>query len=170
MFKVNNYSRYFCDSFGNIFSENYKNSGKVKQLKPAVSTDGYLKTVLLRDDGKYVTVAVHRWCAEAYFGTKAAGDEVNHKNGIKTDNRIENLEYCSRSKNIQHAFDTGLAKGLKGSNNSQSKLTEEDVIAIREVAKTGRYYGRKELAKKYGVSESCIKDIVTRRRSSWSHV
>lgn len=52
-----------------------------------------------------------------------------------------------------------------------AKLTEHDIKSIRDHAKkSGRYYGRKELADKYGVSEGQIKDIVTRRRNIWPHV
>lgn len=171
MFTVKNYSRYFCNDLGNIYSIDYKRTKTVQLLKPAVSTDGYLKTVLKDDFGNYKTIAVHRWCAEAYFGPKSQGMEVNHKNGIKTDNSMQNLEYCTRSYNMKHAFENGLAVRQRGSKNPFAKLDEVAVKDIRRVAaESGRYYGRKALAEKYGVSENQIKSIVTRRRNSWSHV
>lgn len=170
MFTVKNFSRYFADELGNIYSLNYKKTGKIKILKPAISTDGYLKTVLLTDSKEYQTIAVHRWVAEAYFGPKLSWQEVNHINGIKADNRKENLEYCSRSQNMKHAFDNGLAKGMKGSANPFSKLNEQDVLNIREQAKKGRFYGRKQLAEKYGICESHVKAIVSGRRGVWNHI
>ena len=168
---VENYSRYSVDDNGNIYSNNYKNSGKTKVLKPALDASGYLKTMIQTDEGKYTTIAVHRFAAISFFG-KSNGLEVNHKNGIKTDNSIGNLEYCTRSQNIKHAYDTGLIIPKRGSLNGMSKLTEQDVKEIRDYVANfeGRYYGRKALAEKYGVSEPHIKDIVSRRRDIWMSV
>lgn len=171
MYKVEKFSRYYCDYQGVIYSTNYKKTGRTQALKPAISTDGYLKTVLLDDDGKYHTIAVHRFVAEAFFGKKLPGQEVNHKNGVKTDNCLNNLEYCTRRQNVQHAFDTGLAKGMSGEKNHNAILTKEAVFHIREVAANGgRFYGRKELAEKYGVTEGHIKTIVNRKKGAWKHL
>lgn len=164
------FSRYEASNTGHLRSLNYKNSGKVKLIVPALS-GGYLKTMLLSDDGKYYSWMVHKWVALAWLGPRLEF-EVNHKSGIKTDNSVENLEYCTRSENIQHAFDNGLILPRRGTKNNLSKLTEEQVKEIRNFANNciGRYYGRKELAKKYGVSECTIKEVVNRRRNIWSHV
>lgn len=75
------------------------------------------------------------------------------------------------SENIRHAYKNGLIKARRGSSNGNSKLSEQDVKDIRDHAKkSGRYYGRKKLAEKYGVSEAHIKDIVTKRRDIWPDV
>jgi hypothetical protein len=171
MKQTKNFSRYFTTEDGHIYSLNYKRTGKTKIMKPAISTDGYLKTVLLDDGGKYHTIAVHRFIALVYFGEKPFKHEVNHKNGIKTDNRVCNLEYITHQQNVQHSYKTGLQKPKNGSANHYAKLNEDQVTEIRRVAESGgRYYGRKELAMKFGVAECTIKDIVTRRRNSWYHV
>jgi len=154
---------------------NYKRTGKVKILKPACSSGGYMKTVLLRDDGKYKSWTVHLFVMMAFVGVKPSGLEVNHKNGIKTDNRVGNLEYVTHKYNVQHSFDNGFQLPLKGEDNPTSKLTEENVLEIRKYVKGqrekgNRYYGRKKLAEKYGVSDGYIKDIVSRRRGIWSHI
>lgn len=164
------FSRYEASNLGNLRSLNYKKTGKVRVLKPALS-DGYLKTMLLSDGGKYYSWNVHKWVALAWLGPRLEF-EVNHKSGIKTDNSVENLEYCTRAQNIQHSVDNGLQKPMPGSLNGNSKLTEEQVLEIRDyVANCGkRYYGRDELAKKYGISSAHIKDIVSGRRGAWSHV
>ena len=170
MYTVKNFSRYFVTEGGHIFSSNYKNTKKEKQLKPAI-TDGYLKTVLLDDFGKYHTIAVHRFNAVAFYGAKPLDCEVNHINGIKTDNSKPNIQYITHRQNVQHSYDNGLQKPQNGSKNHESKLTEENVIEIRNIAKNGgRYYGRKELSKRFGVAECTIKAIVTRRRNAWYHV
>lgn len=156
---------------GDLYSTNYKNSGKTVKLKPAKSPDGYFKTMLKGDDNKYHTITVHLMVATAYFGEKPKGYEINHKNGIKTDNSVQNLEYCTHSQNCKHSFDTGLQMPKRGELNGNSKLTDEDVKFIRKVAANGgRYYGRKKLAEHFGISEAHVKDIVNQRRGVWNHV
>jgi len=72
--------------------------------------------------------------------------------------------------NMKHAKENGLLGSCKGSTNGNSKLTESDVKTIRlHVKNSGRYYGRRALAEKYGVSEAHIKDIVN-SKTLWSHV
>lgn len=143
-------------------------------LKPAKSLEGYLKTMLLNDEGEYKSWTVHKFICLVFLGERN-GLEVNHKNGIKTDNRIENLEYVTRSENIKHAYKNGLEKPQRGHSNGNSKLSNEDVLDIRDYVKKARengirYYGRKKLASKYGVSEAHIKDIISQRRGIWSHI
>lgn len=169
---IKNFSRYLCDEEGNLYSTNYKNSKKTKILKPAKSPNGYLKTMLMGDDCKYHNVTVHSMIATTFIGDRPKGYEINHKNGIKTDNSLRNLEYCTRSENCKHSFDMGLQKPKRGMLNGMAKLTDDQVKEIRNFVNNfkGRYYGRKELAKKYGISEAHIKDIVNHRRNVWQHI
>jgi hypothetical protein len=173
--KIPDFSRYEASNLGRLRSLDYKRTGKVKVLKPACSNDGYMKTMLLRDDGRYRSWTVHLFIMLTFVGNKPNGMEVNHKNGIKTDNRIENLEYTTRSKNMLHAFRYGLESPKRGEDNPTAKLSSKDVLEIREYVgnarrKGIRYYGRKKLAEKYGICESHIKDIVSGRRGLWSHI
>tara|TARA_S200002703_G_scaffold41490_1_gene36015 strand:- start:163 stop:687 length:525 start_codon:yes stop_codon:yes gene_type:complete len=168
---IPNFSLYEASTEGRLRSTNYKRTGKVKVLKPAVSSDGYLKTMLKRNDGKYCSYTVHKFIALAHLGDKPKGYEVNHKDGNKLNNSSDNLEYVTRSENIRHAYKNGLCEPMKGSKNGMAKLSEQDVKEIREhAANNGRYYGRKMLAEKYGVSECTIKEVVTKRKGKFSHV
>jgi len=169
--RIPNFSRYEASNLGNLRSLNYKNSGKIKLLKPAFSKDGYLKTMILNDNGKYCSWTVHLFVALTFLGEKKESFEINHKDGNKANNSIDNLEYCTKSENLLHAFANGLIKPKVGSLNGMAKLTEKDVLEIREHAKNnGRYYGRKELALKYNVSECTIKEVVTRRKNKFYNV
>jgi len=172
---IPNFSRYEASNFGRLRSLNYKRTGKVRILKPAMSKDGYMKTMLLDDSGRYKSWTVHLFVILAFIGEKPKGLEVNHRNGVKTDNRIENLEYVTRSENVLHSFLHGLEKPLRGEDNPTAKLTNEQVLEIRGFVRKQRengirYYGRKKLAQKYGICESHLKDIISMRRGVWSHI
>lgn len=168
--KIPGFDRYEASSLGRLRSINYKNSGQIKLLKPGLSA-GYLKTMLLADDGKYKSWGVHKFIAITFIGPRPEGKEINHKKGIKLDNRAKELEYITHAKNVQHAFDNDLTLPARGSNNGNSILTEQQVIEIRNrAANNGRFYGRTALAKKYNVSIGCIKEVVIRRRNIWAHV
>jgi hypothetical protein len=167
---VPGFSRYEVSSLGQIRSMSYQNMKIIKELKPAPDNYGYLKTMLKRDDGKYCTIAIHRIIAITFLGEKPSPlHQVNHKNGDKSNNSIDNLEYCTKIENIRHAWANGLCGSRSGSNNSQSILTESQVLEIRAHAKKhGHRYGNKELAQKYGVSRDLIQRIVNRRM--WKHI
>jgi len=167
------FSKYEASNYGRLRSLNYKKTGKVKVLKPAITPDGYLKTMIMDDDGKYRSWTVHRFVCLAFLGPKPDKKyQCNHIDGVKTNNLINNLEYCTASENVKHAYDIGLGVPMVGSTNGQSKLKERDVIEIRNYVSNfkGRFYGRKALAEKYGICESHVKDLVARRRGIWGHI
>jgi len=168
---IPNFSRYAADESGNIYSLNYKNSGKTKIIKPS-PRDGYYQSMFQRDDGKYCTYKIHKMVMLAFFGERPKGMEVNHKDGNKLNNSVLNLEYITHAANCQHSFDLGLQLPKRGTLNGMAKITEQQVKEIREYVANSKsmYYGRKALAEKYGISEAHVKDIVNRRRNIWPHV
>lgn len=94
--------------WGNDERYSVSNKGRIrgprKLLKPVLQSIGYY-TISHR---KFGTVSIHRMVAETFL--EGNGETVNHKNGIKTDNRLENLEWMSMADNCRHAFDAGLTK------------------------------------------------------------
>lgn len=104
------YPTYSFSDMGELKTFNWKNKGVERIMKPALDEKGYLRTMLKNADGKFDTVKVHRIIAQAFLPQPEGMNEVNHINGIKTDNRIENLEWSNRRLNIKHAFETGLCK------------------------------------------------------------
>ncbi len=76
-------------------------------LKPTLNIHGYLHNVLNRN-GFRKTPLIHNLVTRAFLGERPKGLDVHHKDGNKTNNCLENLEYTTRSKNILHAYKTGL--------------------------------------------------------------
>jgi hypothetical protein len=97
--------RYGITADGQVWSYAQK---KFRKLQ--VGTRGYLQITLTNDEGKLVCHFVHRLVANSFIAPVENKNIINHKNGIKTDNRVENLEWCTQKENILHAWKTGLAK------------------------------------------------------------
>jgi hypothetical protein len=135
---VENYEGYYqISNLGRIkslqrFAKNHSGFKKVLKerfLNPSISKTGYY-VVSFKKDGIKKTFKVHRLIAIAFIDKVEGKDFINHKNGIKTDNRIENLEWCNIAENNRHSRDIGLTN-QDGYNSSSSKLTEEQVLFIR---------------------------------------
>jgi hypothetical protein len=135
-----------------------------KILKPAL--DGYLKGAVCVNK-KIVSYKIHRLVAECFLPNIENKSEVNHINGIKTDNRVENLEWCTRQENIQHCVLNKLQTPFKGEEVGNSILKEYQIKEIRSKF-IPRKYSRKKLSLEYNVSEATIKDIIYKR--TWKHL
>jgi DNA invertase Pin-like site-specific DNA recombinase len=100
-------------------------------------------------------------------------DQVNHIDGNKKNNNLNNLEWVTNQENVQHAFKIGLEKAHYGEEHGMAKLTNEDVLTIRKLYAGGitdfnNKYSQRELAKMYGVKQSTIWGIL--HRKNWSHI
>ena len=155
------YEDYEVDTNGRVWS--FK-SGIKTEKKLSFRANGYL-SVGLSTNGKFKNCLVHRLIMLTFCGESNL--QVNHIDGDKTNNNLTNLEYCTASENIRHAFKTGLNKS-KGEGNTNSKLTEKDVIGIK-TALLAPYRGiNVDLGRKYGVKNVTISSIRSGR--SWKHV
>lgn len=134
-------------------------------LSPAVSNKGYL-LVLLCKDGKQHTKRVHRLVAEAFLPNIYNFSQINHLDGNKQNNCVDNLEWCDNSRNQIHAFQMQLNTPRKGELNGSHKLNENEVRSIRFKYSKGE--SEQQLGKEYGVSSTQIHRIVTNR--NWVHV
>jgi hypothetical protein len=135
-----------------------------KALSVHKRPDGYMQVGLTRD-GKRKSYLTHRLIAEAFVSNDEGLTEVNHMNGDKADNRIENLEWCSRAQNTKHAYDTGLRKVGKG-NIKGHKLVESDVSLMKALFKAGS--GNQLLATLFGIHSNTVSNI--RNNHKWAHV
>ena len=132
--------------------------GKEKYLSITKSSIGYLNTKLQLNK-KNKSFLVHRLVAETFIKNEFNKPCVNHINGIKTDNRIENLEWCTHKENTEHSLKNDLRK--TGCNHKQSKLSLKDIEYIRKNYKEkDKKNGGYKLAEMFGVSRNCISNIV----------
>lgn len=134
-------------------------------LKTSKDKDGYL-LINLTKNNKAIKGKVHRIVAEVFLDNENNYPCVNHINGIKDDNRVENLEWCSYKQNSIHARDNGLLKPAKGIRNGSHKLTEADVIKIKGLVRSGR--SMSSVAKEYNVAATSIRYIMIGR--NWKYV
>lgn len=133
---------YLVSNHGNIFSIK---SGK--NMKSCKTKDGYL-TVALSDKGKGCRYLIHRLVADAFIGL-VGKNYVNHKNGIKSNNRLDNLEIVTPRENAIHSCYI-LGNGRK--------LNENNILEILKLNKDG--FSIKSISEKYGVSKTCIRYVL----------
>ena len=96
--EIKGYPNYMVSNKGNVKSLNYRHTGREKMLKLSVNNKGYL-IVKLYKNRKLKNLRVNRLVAEAFISNPNNLPQVNHKNEIKDDNRVENLEWCDAKYN-----------------------------------------------------------------------
>lgn len=160
---------YFVSNLGNVKSVDHvvsnirlrANKGILKKLSK--KPNGYL-TASIGGRLRLKNCYVHRLVAKAFIPNPENKRTVNHKNGIKTDNRVENLEWMSHKENIVHAIKSDLMNN-SGSNHGNSKLSDDDIIEIRRLS---RKMSQKEIANIFKTSQSNVSRII--RNEMWSHI
>lgn len=146
---------YEVSSMGNV---RRISSGRI--LKPALCgwDKRYYRVTLSKNNSK-TNHFIHILVASAFFGGRPAELQCNHKNGITTDNRAENLEWCTASENTQHCWDAlGRKSATVGEAHPFARLTRSIVAEIRASDLSAG-----QLAKHYGISESTIRDAMCGR-------
>lgn len=156
---IDGYENYQVSNFGNVKSLNYRNTKTQKILKNIKMKIGY-NSVTINKKIFYV----HRLVAIHFIENPFKKREVNHINGIKDDNRIENLEWTTHSENMKHAFNTKLNIPKRGEEAFFAKLTNKEVIEIRN----NNSISMRKLAKQYNISHQVISEI--KNYKSWKHI
>lgn len=138
-------------------------SGKL--LKGHISIKGY-KCLSVRVEGKLRTRKAHRLIWEAWVSKIPEGMQINHIDGNKLNNDLNNLEVVTQKENNIHAIKLGL-RGAIGHENPNSKLSTLDVKNIRK-SYVGKYGQIRSLAKQFNVTPEQISNII--HRKSWGHI
>jgi hypothetical protein len=148
---------------------NHPHSGfqtlKEKILKSGKNSRGYL-VVILCENKIRKTSMVHRLVATTFLRNFGDKKTINHKNGVKTDNHLGNLEFVTQKENVQHSYNMGLSNN-RGEKSCLSKLTEKEVLQIRDLRGCGRF-SQREVAEFYNCVESTVNAVVNRK--SWRHI
>lgn len=143
---------YAVSSYGRMYS---KRAGHCLSIK-SLDNDGYIKVA---PHGH--TKRLNRIVAQAFIPNPDSKTTVNHIDGNKTNNRVDNLEWSTPSEQMIHAYKHGLKKPMRGSDNANAKLTDEQVKAIRsEYVRNSRTHGTVALGRRYGVTNRVIGLIV----------
>ena len=153
--------RFQISNLGNIYSKKNK-----KQLVQGTSKTGYkvLSTRIGGKNGIYKCFKVHRLVAQAFIPNPENKPFVNHIDGNKLNNHVNNLEWCTNQENIKHAYDTGLLDltHLQEFNKKARKLTKEEVYFVRKhYTPRHKEYGARALGRKYNVDKNTILDILS---------
>lgn len=134
-------------------------------IKPKLTQFGYLEQRLFnRHTGQSKSIRVHQLVARAFISNPENKPQINHIDGEKANNRVENLEWCTAKENIVHANKNGLTTFHFGENHHNTKITADDVRYIR----TNHKYRDKEfsadaLGRKFKVCTQTILNIVNRK-------
>ena len=154
-------------SLARIYSNGRATIYKQQQImNPGRDKKGYLH-VVLTVGGIRTTFKVHRVVANHFLPNIENKPEVNHKNGIKDDNRVINLEWVDQSENQLHAYKMGLSVPRQGQKHGRAKLMDQDVAVMRELYDTGKYT-HTEIANEFGIHREHCAQII--RRKSWTHI
>lgn len=135
-------------------------------LTPTYDSHGY-PTFRLSKKSVYGRYFGHYLVMLAFVGARPQQMDINHINGVKTDNRLENLEYCTRSENIRHSYEVNKRKIMRGEDSGRHKVTEAQVREIRQLHQTKNMTIR-QIADLLEVTHSIVEKVVHYRR--WKHI
>lgn len=153
--------KYIMNIYGDVINIT---NGKCVFVKKSLNGSGYYR-VHLKINNKHKDFVIHRLIAINFIPNPNNKPEINHKNGIKSDNSIDNLEWVNRSENVLHAFRNKLKISAKGERHGRSKLTEEDVFNIRKIGNSLSAY---KVGKMFSVGHRAIRLILI--GETWTHI
>jgi hypothetical protein len=136
-----------------------------KLLKLYLSSAGYYQVSLCRNS-RAAKFLVHRLVIEAFVSNIHNKSQVNHRDGNKLDNNVNNLEWVTPSENTIHA-DEVLGIDSRGENYGAVKLTERDVMSIRDLLESSGYT-QEFIAGMFNVDQTTISDVKVGR--TWTHI
>lgn len=156
---------YKVSNLGRVKSMNYNKTGREKCLKSS-DRKGY-DAVILSRNGNRVCKSIHRLVLEAFTPNPNNKPQVNHIDGDKKNNNVNNLEWCTAKENTRHSFKNGLQNILRGSDVYNSRLSPNDILQMRSIYDHG-WANQSELADAYNISFQHAHKIL--RNKVWRHI
>lgn len=160
---VDGWSRYEVSNWGRV-----RNVRTGLILATPLYTSGYPQANLLQD-GRKKRLQVHRLVAIAFISPPPfLGAQVNHKDGVKTNNVPDNLEWVTDQQNKQHAKRLGLVRyrPVRGEEHGNARVTAADVFEMRRLRGLGMKYV--DIAQRFGLTPSAVSDNIRGKR--WRHL
>lgn len=173
--------RYECSTFGRIRSIGRLNVGKKNKTIKAnilaqVEKKGkkYLRVLLYSEIGKRKLHLVHRVVAKTFLGVNNLKPEVNHKNKVRDDNRLLNLEWCTRSENTIHSFKNGRVHPNLGNIGVKSKVSKDVFQFDLNGSYIDKYYGASDAHRRTkifasSITRCCNNKAITAGGYIWKH-
>ena len=160
--KIKDYPEYHVTDTGDIYSrkEYHNPNGRIKKLKPVKQKTGYLHIVLYKN-GIGKTFRVHRIVAQTFIPNPLKLPEINHINGIKDDNRVENLEWCTSSENTIHSNKV-LHLGCKAVQQIKNGIVVAEFYSAREASRKTNIHSSL-------ISKCCNGDISNAHGFQWRY-
>ena len=160
---IKDFPGYLVDNKGNVYSQK---SGQLIKLSVITNkTTGYQAVGFWHNNKRYVK-SVHRLVALAFIPNPKNKCDVNHKNGIKTDNRVENLEWITRSGNIQHAFNVLHRKATWAGKTGKECPRSKPVFQIKNNKIVTEFAGISEAQRQTGISFKDISRVCLGKRKT----
>lgn len=159
---IKDYPKYEISNRGRVRSYVLNNNGTI--LRPIPQSKGY-RHIFLSENNTSKNILIHTLVLTAFVSERPVNYQCNHKNGIKADNRLENLEWVTGRENIIHSFKNGLRKPYFGDRHHSAKLKESNINEIRQLA---IHNSNRRIAKMFNVSPSTINQVV--RGLIWKRV
>ena len=162
--EIEGFEGYYIDDKGNVYSSK---RGKTLYLLKPKKKNGWLFVRLHKGDGTTLFTGIHRLVAKAFIPTNDYNKEVNHKNYIRDDNRVENLEWLSHTDNVRYSrcqalrviHDNGLVENYEGVVDFCKKNPNWTVSNIKKYIKLyGSYSKKHKLRFEYIESACCPRD------------
>lgn len=156
-------TNYIITDTGDVFSLNYKNTGKTHKIKSRLDKDGYV-IVTIYLNGKRYDRKVHILVATHFIknSNPSKRKQVNHIDGSKTNNKVDNLEWVTDKENKQHAWKHGLIKSKSGEDSPSSIYSEKQVRKVCKLLERNKDTF-KSISSKTNVSTAVVKAIYYRK-------
>lgn len=167
---------YYISNKGRVKS--YNNRGKSRLKNPIILKNHKRNSRYLGIDigsgsrrnkpNKRIRFMIHRLVAQMFIPNVENKLQVNHKDGNKLNNCVDNLEWCTSSENIKHSFLIGTHKANIGERHPMAKLKSYQVLEIRNLHFNSPFLKNIEIAEKFKISVSLVRAIISRRL--WKHI